>query len=110
MTKTRARKLPPFPEAIEYVWEWFLDLSLTRSYSEAGAGPITWQEIGAYNQEALCGMRVWEKHLIRELDDIARTIWNKVKTGDKEPNLIPATDSAGLKAMFERLAAQQQKG
>lgn len=53
-------------------------------------------------------MRRWEKEMICELDDIALGIWRKTKTGDKEPNLIPATDSAGLKAMFDRLAAQQK--
>lgn len=51
-------------------------------------------------------MRAWEKRMIRDLDDIARAIWNKANSGDKEPDLIPMTDSAGLKAMLEGVAAR----
>jgi hypothetical protein len=53
-------------------------------------------------------MRRWEKEMICELDDIALSIWRKTKTGDKEPRLIPASDGEGLRAMFERLAAQKK--
>lgn len=52
-------------------------------------------------------MRRWEKEMIRELDDIAIGIWRKTKTGDKV-TMMPATDSAGIKAMFELIAAKHK--
>lgn len=54
-------------------------------------------------------MRRWEREMIAELDDIALSIWRKPKSGDKGANMIPASDSGALRAMFERLAAQQKE-
>lgn len=67
---------------------------------------VTWVEINAYADGL--PMRRWEKEMIAELDDIAIGIWRKEKTGDKGPTMIPATDSEGLREMFERLAARQK--
>jgi hypothetical protein len=69
------------------------------------AAPITWAEVNAFADAMMLPMRAWEKAMIRELDDIARAIWMKKKTGDKG-TLMPATDSAGIKAFFEKMAAE----
>jgi hypothetical protein len=52
-------------------------------------------------------MRPWEKSAIMQLDDIAMGVWLKTKTGDKEPNMVDASDAEGVKALFSRLAASK---
>lgn len=51
--KQTGRKLeqlegPEFPTCMSYVWSVFLDLNNSRSMGEAGAQPITYQDIKAY--------------------------------------------------------------
>lgn len=69
------------------------------------AQAVPWTEINAYADGL--SMRRWEKDTIAELDDIAIGIWRKTKTGDKG-TMMPATDSAGIKAMFELMAAKHK--
>lgn len=57
----------PFPEALGYLWAWFLDLSAGR-LSGLGPCPITWEGMSAW--AALTGnqMAPWEVRAIRALD------------------------------------------
>lgn len=78
-----------------------------------GPNPITWQEIDSYCRQTFAGLTVWEKRLIRRIDDIAigkavEKMKTSAKPGRQEPEPIPITDTAGLKALFSGIKAQRQ--
>jgi hypothetical protein len=52
------------------LWQWFLDLSKTRTYHQAGANPITPSEILAYSQ--LTGWGIEPRHvaILRAMDAV----------------------------------------
>lgn len=62
--------MPEFPEALQYVWEWFIKLNNTRQ-SGMAASPITYQEILAFCTLYEIKMCEWELDLIKLLDMVA---------------------------------------
>jgi hypothetical protein len=59
---------PTFPEALEYLWDWFQDLDSSRHTTPEGPEPLTYQEILAWAQ--LTGSRTTpeEVRALRLLD------------------------------------------
>lgn len=57
----------PYPDALEYIWEWFGELSRTRG-GGWGPGPITYLEIDAWARLTSNSPEPWEVALIRKLD------------------------------------------
>lgn len=41
-------RLPPMPAALEHLWEWFCELSASRSGNGGGPNPIAFTEIEAW--------------------------------------------------------------
>lgn len=41
-------RLPPIPAAVQHIWDWFCELSASRSGNGMGANPIAWTEIEAW--------------------------------------------------------------
>lgn len=41
-------ELPPFPDGMESVWQWALELDATRSFSQFGPLPTTYTEMRAW--------------------------------------------------------------
>jgi hypothetical protein len=39
---------PPFPESIDYLWDWFRELDRARTHSMNGPDPLTYQAIDAW--------------------------------------------------------------
>ena len=72
------KKLPHLPDHLVDVWFAFVDLQATKARGMS-VGPITWAEIGAYNRETLSFLSVWEKRLIRKVDDAYEAIRLGVK-------------------------------
>ena len=62
--------LPPFPDALAYVWRTYLRLRRRTRTAFAGPAPIGWMEIDAFTR--LSGVRLapWEIGLIESLDDV----------------------------------------
>lgn len=56
------------PEAGHLVWEWFGDLSGTRTFHQAGPNPISYAEIGAYSRLGRLDLQPHHVELIRALD------------------------------------------
>lgn len=59
---------PPFPEALEYLWEWFQDLDDSRHATPEGPEPLTYQEILAWAQLTDNKPRPEEVRALRLLD------------------------------------------
>lgn len=61
--------LPPFPEALRYLWAAFARIRRRNAGNGFGATPITWADLDAYSR--LSGMRLlpWEMEIIELLDD-----------------------------------------
>lgn len=82
------------------------------------ANPLTYLELEAFERKNLVRFSAWEADLIMRLDDAVMGVWAEAASkpsGSKakdEPELIPADNIKGLKAMFRGLAvkkaAQQQ--
>ena len=60
--------LPEQPEGTEFVWQMFNELSMTRGVGLAGALPITYGEIDAYQRVTGLTLQPFELQAIRELD------------------------------------------
>lgn len=61
--------LPPFPEALRYLWRAFARIRRRCGGNGFGPSPITWGDIDAYSR--LSGLRLspWEVEVIEALDD-----------------------------------------
>jgi hypothetical protein len=68
--------LPDFPDALGYLWEWFLLLSRTRQQG-MGPSPITEHEINAFCRNRGLRMSLFELDAIRLLDSIAMSDLSK---------------------------------
>jgi hypothetical protein len=82
-----------------------------------GPGPITYQEIEAYRRLTFADLTAWEVSLIRRLDlaalsSAAGQVQQKPARPSNEPQPIPVTNTAGIRALFQGLAAKKnaQKG
>lgn len=45
---TKALASPPFPEAMEYLWDWFMELDRTRTAGFNGPDPLTYPTIESW--------------------------------------------------------------
>lgn len=97
--------LPPFPDALEPVWLAFVDLSGTRDRGLA-TGPITWEEIGAFNRETFAGLSVWQKKLIRRIDTAVLAVMAGVSNPKTQ---VPVSNAKGVQALFRGLAKRKDK-
>jgi hypothetical protein len=39
---------PPFPDSLDYLWEWFCELARTRTVGMAGVDPLTYPDVDAW--------------------------------------------------------------
>jgi hypothetical protein len=63
--------LPPFPEAVRYLWDAYLRLRRRKSVDMMGnALPLEWPDILAFNQLAGLRLKPWEIEIIERLDNI----------------------------------------
>lgn len=56
------------PPALEFIWDWFLKLSQTRSYNMGGPNPITYTEIESFKRLFQLNITDWQIDLITDLD------------------------------------------
>lgn len=108
----RSEELPPFPEALRHIWDWYLELSDTRGFSTV-AGPITHSEITAFSEGELIHITAWERRLIRKIDRIAREVWgaaaSKADSGaPSSDGQIPINNDAAVDLMIRRMLARQR--
>ena len=64
--------VPPFPEALAYLWVAFCRLSSRRGASGFAINPIGWPDIDAFVRHSGVRLAPWEVRLIEELDDLFR--------------------------------------
>lgn len=64
--------VPPFPQALGYLWRAFGRLSNRRGSNGFSVCPITWPEIDAFVRNARFPLAGWEIETIEELDDLFR--------------------------------------
>jgi len=55
---------------LEFLWNYFLELSSTRPYGHSGPLPITYQEILAWRELSQNVLTSWEVDVIKRLDRI----------------------------------------
>jgi hypothetical protein len=62
--------MPPFPEALAYLWRTYLRMRRRMGGGFAGPNPIGWQDIDAFVR--LNGMRLssWEIEILESIDDL----------------------------------------
>lgn len=59
---------PEFPDVIEYLWEFFLELHAARPMGGMGAGPLTFEGIKAWCELTHRCLQTWEVRAIKEID------------------------------------------
>jgi hypothetical protein len=70
---------PPFPEALEYLWNVFLRLSARRGSGGFGVAPITWADIDAFVRHSGIQLAPFEVRLIEDLDNLYRAAISRPK-------------------------------
>lgn len=62
-------EVPEFPDEIEYVWDWFVELHEARTGNGFGPNPLSFTELAHW--QALCDTRIqpWEVRAIRAIDN-----------------------------------------
>lgn len=59
---------PPCPDALVYLWEWFVELTCARTGNGFGANPMTWTEIYLWSRIHGRWLQPFEREAIRALD------------------------------------------
>lgn len=62
--------LPPFPEAVRYLWRAFARIRRRNAGNGFGATPITWADLDAYSRLSGMHLKPWEIEIIEMLDDL----------------------------------------
>tara|TARA_R110000868_G_scaffold150541_11_gene373805 strand:+ start:460 stop:777 length:318 start_codon:yes stop_codon:yes gene_type:complete len=63
-------EVPPFPDGVGYLWEWFMDLSRSRPSTGFGPAGITYSEIQAWAALKRVNVAAWEVDILRALDAV----------------------------------------
>jgi hypothetical protein len=66
--------IPPLPDALAYVWQWYGDLARRRSNSGFGANPIGWVDLDAWARRTQRDPTRYETDLLFAIDDIQRIV------------------------------------
>ncbi|MDI6742662.1 MAG: hypothetical protein QMD11_07970 [Smithella sp.] len=56
------------PDFVNYLWQWFLELSRGRGYAEYGPMPLSYSEIKAWAQLTKTELQSWELNVIKKID------------------------------------------
>lgn len=59
---------PQCPPALEYIWQWFLELHQSRGHSMNGPLPLSHQELAAWAQLTQRPLSILEVRLLKSLD------------------------------------------
>lgn len=65
-----ALALPPFPQALRYIWVAFWRLRRRKGGSGFGPSPIEWADIDAFLRHTRLPLVPWEIEMIETLDDL----------------------------------------
>lgn len=98
------KAFPEFPNRLDYLWEWFLELNATRQ-SGMSANPISWSEIEAFSQGLGLTIKPWERRLLRQLDIAVLAVSQNIKkskdTGQPQAKMeVEAADGAGVLSLL----------
>ena len=63
-------RVPPFPEALRYLWNAFRRLSARRGGNGFGLSPLGWSEIAAFMRVTGTLLAPWEIEIVELLDGI----------------------------------------
>jgi hypothetical protein len=101
------------PERLAYLWGWFQELAIGRSYGPAGPNPISPQDIKAWADLMQIAPRPWEVKLLRYIDAAVMKRQTEAAARAEEERqaraegLIPVRDVKGIQGMLARARARQ---
>ncbi|MHA6690600.1 phage tail assembly chaperone [Devosia sp. A449] len=75
--------LPPFPDALRYLWTAFIRIRRRNAGNGFGATPITWADLDAYSRLSGLHLRPWEIETIERLDDALMTSMAELKPSEQ---------------------------
>ena len=68
---------PPFPDVVNHVWAWFIELHNARPQTGMGVSPITYSEISAWSSLTGVIPNPWEVGVIKSIDRVFITVNSK---------------------------------
>ncbi|MBW9062373.1 hypothetical protein JNB71_03480 [Rhizobium herbae] len=69
--------LPPFPYALQYLWDAFNRIRRRKGSDFAGPAPISWPDIDAFCRHSRLYLHPWEIAIIEQLDDLYLKVTDK---------------------------------
>lgn len=83
-------KLPPFPEELAYLWQYYRRLRGRKGGNGFSVSPIEWPDIQAFRDMTRKRIDPWEVEALEDIDDV----FLKVRTGSKPVDDRPKKDNA----------------
>lgn len=83
---------PPFPHALRYLWDRYLELRASKSSGCNGHNKIEWLDIQAYLSVTKTDLAPWEARLIRAIDDKFIVAMSEAREGTPKENAAAARD------------------
>lgn len=82
ITPKELAEIPPMPEALAYLWEWFLQLDGARGGNGFGLNPLSYAEIQAWAQLTRLQPEPWEVSAIKRIDSSRIRVSQEKKPGN----------------------------
>lgn len=70
---------PPCPDDLRYIWEWFVELSSSRTSNGFGANPLGWATLEAWSRITCVQLLPYERRALLALDRAYLAIMSEKK-------------------------------
>lgn len=94
--------MPPFPQALAYIWRAYLRMRGRKTMGFAGPAPLEWPDIDAFLRCSGLRLAPWELEIVELLDD--RYLQAQIRTASApDPSLVssaPVEDPRAVRSIL----------
>lgn len=101
--------VPPFPVALRYLFDRYLELRASKSHGANGHNKVEWVDIQAYLSVTGSTLLPWEARLLRAIDDIFCREMAAGREATKTEAAEAAKDSVKNTAKRSRTVTRKQE-
>lgn len=91
------------PEPMAYLWQWFTDLSMSRTGNGYGANPIQPSEIISWAIGMNVALTPWEFGTLRRMEAAVVSVLNRKRDSEDSHTEVPASDAKAVSTLFAGL-------
>jgi hypothetical protein len=87
--KSTAPDLPPFPWLLDYLWDWFCQLSMGLTVSGMAPSVVTWEALESWARQMDVELEPREAVLLVELGQLRAQVLTEEKPKNTKPERAP---------------------